>query len=435
MKITRRYTAEGRDPFASFTFVPRTSRIVNPDGSVVFEMKEIMAPDHWSQVAVDILAQKYFRKAGLPRQSRRIAEAGVPEWLRRSAPVEGDPRDAQEHDSRQVFRRLAGCWTYWGWKGGYFGSEADALAFHDEICHMLAAQQAAPNSPQWFNTGLHWAYGIDGPAQGHYRVNPATGEVERSTSAYEHPAPHACLPYDERVNTDRGLLPIGEIVHAVQSGVRLNAFDRFGNPTPILAGVCNGKRFVVRLDLADGTSLRLTGDHVVFVQNGHGELREKKVADLEIGKDHLVLSRVPLLPERIAVPCGLLEVDAELAWISGVMMGDGFSGRPASATSDTWELKVNTAPELQRVKAILERHGLPYAVTDFHWGHSVRGYGAAGRHFWERLGLWNHTGAKVVPDWVLRAGADLVGPFLQGLFDSDGHVSRDKICLANTSLD
>jgi ribonucleoside-diphosphate reductase alpha chain len=200
MRIPRHNTAEGRDPFASFNFVPRTSRIVNPDGSVVFEMRDLMAPEHWSQVAVDVLAQKYFRKAGLPRQSVRVEEGGVPEWLRRSVPVEGDPRDQHETDSRQVFRRLAGCWTYWGWKGGYFSSEADALAFHDEICHSLAAQQAAPNSPQWFNTGLHWAYGIDGPAQGHYRVDPATAQVVRSTSAYEHPAPHAC--FIQSVNDD-----------------------------------------------------------------------------------------------------------------------------------------------------------------------------------------------------------------------------------------
>jgi ribonucleoside-diphosphate reductase alpha chain len=193
MQITRRYTAEGRDPFAAFTFVKRTSRIVNPDGSVVFEMKDLLAPEHWSQVAVDILAQKYFRRAGLPARAERVAEEGVPEWLRRSVPATGDPRNAQETDARQVFRRLAGCWTYWGWKGGYFSSEADARAFHDEVCHMLAAQMAAPNSPQWFNTGLFWAYGIDGPPQGHYRVDPQTKQVVRSTSAYEHPAPHACF--------------------------------------------------------------------------------------------------------------------------------------------------------------------------------------------------------------------------------------------------
>jgi ribonucleoside-diphosphate reductase alpha chain len=210
MQIPRRFTSEGRDPFAAFSFVPRTSRIANPDGSVVFEMKDLLAPEGWSQVAVDILAQKYFRRAGLPRQAKKVAEDGVPGWLQRSVPEDGAARDGHETDARQVFRRLAGCWTYWGWKGGYFSSEADARAFHDEVCHMLAAQQAAPNSPQWFNTGLHWAYGIDGPAQGHYRIDPATGQVVRSTSAYEHPAPHACFIQsvaDDLVN-DGGIMDL-----------------------------------------------------------------------------------------------------------------------------------------------------------------------------------------------------------------------------------
>src|SRR5947208_12208202 len=193
MQIPRRFTAAGQDPFAAFPFVERTSRIANPDGSVVFEMKELLAPEGWSQVAVDVLAQKYFRKNGVPLRAERVAEAGVPEWLQRSRPVADDPCTGQETDARQVFHRLAGTWTYWGWKGGYFPSEGDARAFYDETCHMLAAQMAAPNSPQWFNTGLHWAYGIEGPAQGHYHVDPATGQMVRSTSAYEHPAPHACF--------------------------------------------------------------------------------------------------------------------------------------------------------------------------------------------------------------------------------------------------
>ena len=193
MHIPRHCTVEGRDPFDAFNFVPRTSRIANPDGKVVFEMKDLLAPEGWSQVAVDVLAQKYFRRAGLPARFERVAEPGVPDWLCPSRPAEGDPRTGHETDARQVFRRLAGCWTYWGWKGGYFSSEADARAFHDEVCHVLAAQMAAPNSPQWFNTGLFWAYGIEGPPQGHYYVDPASGQVMRSTSAYERPAPHACF--------------------------------------------------------------------------------------------------------------------------------------------------------------------------------------------------------------------------------------------------
>jgi len=156
-------------------------------------MKDLLAPEGWSQVAVDVLAQKYFRRAGVPARFERVAEPGVPAWLERSRPAEGDPCAGHETDARQVFHRLAGCWTYWGWKGGYFDAEADARAFFDEVCYMLAAQMAAPNSPQWFNTGLFWAYGIEGPPQGHYYVDPAGGEVTRSTSAYERPAPHACF--------------------------------------------------------------------------------------------------------------------------------------------------------------------------------------------------------------------------------------------------
>ena len=209
MHIPRRFTRAGHDPFATLTFAPRSSRIVNPNGSVVFEMTEIAVPEGWSQVAVDILAQKYFRKAGVPVQTRRVAEDGVPEWLQRSE-ADANSTIAGESDSRQVFLRLAGCWTYWGWKGGYFSSEDDARTFHDEVAYMLAAQMAAPNSPQWFNTGLHWAYGIQGPPQGHYYVDPKTGEMTRSASAYERPAPHACFIQgvaDDLVN-DGGIMDL-----------------------------------------------------------------------------------------------------------------------------------------------------------------------------------------------------------------------------------
>ncbi|HEV3204776.1 MAG TPA: vitamin B12-dependent ribonucleotide reductase, partial [Gemmataceae bacterium] len=210
MNISRRFTREGQDAFTGIPFVPRQSRIANPDGSVVFEMKDILVPESWSQVAVDILAQKYFRKAGVPGRTEKVMEPGIPEWLQHSRPVAGDPCKGQETDARQVFRRMAWCWTYWGWKGGYFSGASDARVFFDEVCFMLAAQMAAPNSPQWFNTGLHWAYGIEGPPQGHYRVNPATGRMERSKTAYEHPAPHACFIQsvgDDLVN-DGGIMDL-----------------------------------------------------------------------------------------------------------------------------------------------------------------------------------------------------------------------------------
>ncbi|PRP93287.1 Vitamin B12-dependent ribonucleotide reductase [Enhygromyxa salina] len=205
MKISRLFTRTTERPYEGIDFEARSSRITNPDGSLVFEANDIQVPRGWSQVAVDILAQKYFRRAGVPAALRRVPEEGVPEWLWRSEPDEAAlaelpeaERYTGERDGRQVFERLAGCWTYWGFKHGYFSGdegedEVHARAFFDEMVTMLASQRAAPNSPQWFNTGLHWAYGIAGPAQGHFYCDPDSGELLKSTNAYEHPQPHACF--------------------------------------------------------------------------------------------------------------------------------------------------------------------------------------------------------------------------------------------------
>ncbi len=190
MKFRRLYSAPG-DPYAGLDFEPRTSRIVNPDGSVIFEAKDVMVPTGWSQVAVDVLAQKYCRKAGVPTATVRVEERDVPQWLWRSEPA-ADSKFSAELDSREVFNRLAGGWTYWGWKCGYFDTEEDARVYYDEMAGMLARQVAAPNSPQWFNTGLHWAYGIAGPSQGHWYVDPFNGEAQRSANTYEHPQVSAC---------------------------------------------------------------------------------------------------------------------------------------------------------------------------------------------------------------------------------------------------
>src|SRR5215210_3895613 len=140
MQITRHFT-ESADPYATIKFAPRTSKISNTDGTVVFQGENVLVPDTWSQVAVDILAQKYFRRAGIAAALKKVPEKNVPEWLWRSEPdeaalaklPESTPRYGGETDSRQVFHRLAGCWTYWGWKGGYFTSEEDARNFYNEV--------------------------------------------------------------------------------------------------------------------------------------------------------------------------------------------------------------------------------------------------------------------------------------------------------------
>ncbi|MFD0934880.1 vitamin B12-dependent ribonucleotide reductase, partial [Methylobacterium trifolii] len=200
MRFERRYTTAGSSPYAAIPFRKTLSEIRNPDGSVVFRLDGIDVPEGWSQVASDVLAQKYFRKAGVPARLKRVEENDVPSFLWRSvaddaalAELPEDERGGSEISATQVFDRLAGCWTYWGWKGGYFTSEEDASAFLDELRFMLARQMVAPNSPQWFNTGLHWAYGIDGPSQGHYYVDYRTGALTKSATAYEHPQPHACF--------------------------------------------------------------------------------------------------------------------------------------------------------------------------------------------------------------------------------------------------
>src|SRR5712671_2989991 len=200
MHIARRFTTAGRDPYEAVAFRSATSEIRNPDGSVVFAAEGIEVPAEWSQVACDILAQKYLRKAGVPARVAAVEEEGVPPWLWRRTADEAalsllpkGERNCGETSAKQCFDRLAGTWTYWAWKGGYFDGEDDARAFFDELRLMLARQMGAPNSPQWFNTGLYWAYGIDGPAQGHYYVDYRTGKLRASESAYEHPQPHACF--------------------------------------------------------------------------------------------------------------------------------------------------------------------------------------------------------------------------------------------------
>jgi ribonucleoside-diphosphate reductase alpha chain len=184
MKIERRFTKKGRGPYADFRFEKRFSQILNPDGSQVGQAMEALAPSEWSAIASDILAQKYFRKTGVP-QVNEAGHAIVDET--------GQPVLGSETDARQTFDRLAKTWRDWGERNGYFSSAADAQAYEDEMAYMLAAQIGAPNSPQWFNTGLFHAYGIKGKPQGHYYFDPESKRVKRTENAYERPQAHACF--------------------------------------------------------------------------------------------------------------------------------------------------------------------------------------------------------------------------------------------------
>ncbi len=183
LKVDRRFTRLGEDPYETLTWEKRDSRIMNPDGSVVFEMRDAEVPAHWSQVAADILVSKYFRKAGVP-----LSDENGP-----LLDENRQPRLGTELSGRQVFDRLAGTWRWWGETHGYFDSPEDAQAFEDEMKYMLCHQMGSPNSPQWFNTGLNWGYGLTGPAQGFWYVDPDTGELAVSPDSYSRPAPHACF--------------------------------------------------------------------------------------------------------------------------------------------------------------------------------------------------------------------------------------------------
>jgi ribonucleoside-diphosphate reductase alpha chain len=191
LRIERRFTVEGESPYDTVKWERRDSRISNPDGSIVFEMKDAEIPAGWSQVAADIMVSKYFRKAGVP-QYDRDGNAILDE--------NGSPVLGAEQSAKQVVHRLAATWRSWGENNGYFDSAADAAAFEDELAYMLIHQFSAPNSPQWFNTGLHHVYGIEGPSQGFWFVDPEDGSTQASPDSYSRPAPHAC--FIQSVNDD-----------------------------------------------------------------------------------------------------------------------------------------------------------------------------------------------------------------------------------------
>ncbi|MGH7255450.1 MAG: adenosylcobalamin-dependent ribonucleoside-diphosphate reductase, partial [Nitrospirales bacterium] len=281
MRIERKFTRKGESPYQGIRFVKRSSEIKNPDGSTVFKLENIDVPETWTQLAVDILAQKYFRKAGVPQ----VGPDGAPLLDEQGQPVLGGERDA-----RQVFHRLAGCWAHWGKTHGYFTTDEVATAFYDELCCMLARQMAAPNSPQWFNTGLHLAYGISGPSQGHFYVDPDTREVVKATNAFERPQPHACQPYHAVVSTPQGPIPIGEIVERNLIGLQVYDGRAAGRGTTrVVAVKANGKKPVFRIVLKTGVRVEATPDHLIYARDVRREAGTwRRVEELRPGMRLLI---------------------------------------------------------------------------------------------------------------------------------------------------
>jgi ribonucleoside-diphosphate reductase alpha chain len=419
MRISRRFTQEGQSPYRDIAFELRTSEIKNPDGSTVFRQEGIGVPAAWSAVASDILAQKYFRKSGVPQPG----PDGRPLLDKEGRPVLGGERDA-----RQVFDRLAGCWTHWGEQYGYFDSPADARAFHDELCYMLATQVAAPNSPQWFNTGLHWAYGLAGPAQGHHYVDPASGALTRATSAYERPQPHACQPYHALVSTPEGPVPIGDI--ATKNMVGLEVYDgtRQGRGmTRVVATRGNGDKAVFAITLKNGTSIEATGDHLVLATDERRtEAGWRRVDDLRPGMRLLLSTRTAVTSESD-------ESAVREAALVGWLQGDGFVGQYAHGTNRSLTLEFMTINK-DEFDFVLARVEHVFPGVHYHVRHveteaagldvrRIRLYGDSLRPFVEKYRLIRDTADPSVPAAIRRAGRPAQAAYLSALFQADGNVS------------
>ena len=416
MRVARRFTGEGQSPYAGIQFDQRVSEIKNPDGSTVFRQEGISVPAGWSGVATDILAQKYFRKSGVPQ----YAPDGKPLLDRDGRPVLGGERDA-----RQLFHRLAGCWTHWGEKYGYFDTPSDARAFYDELCYMLAAQVAAPNSPQWFNTGLHYAYGLSGPAQGHHYVDPDTGVLTRASSAYERPQPHACQPYHALISTPEGPIPIGQIVTRRQVGLEVyDGRDDGAGTTRVLAVKENGEKAVFRIELRNGVAVEATGDHLVYTITD-GVAAWRRMDEVEPGAALRLSTRTEVRKESQPA-----EIDE--AALVGWLQGDGFVGQDGQGGDGSLAVEFTTIDKdeldfvVERVHRVFD--GVHYHVRsmetrtpglDF---HRIRLYGEGLRPFVDRYGLLRSSADHTVPAAIARSGREAQAAYLRALFQARGAV-------------
>jgi ribonucleoside-diphosphate reductase alpha chain len=431
MKFERLFTDGKSGPYKDIIWEKRKSEIRNPDGKVIFFEETVIVPSFWSQIAADILAQKYFRKAGVPADK-------IYEWKKQAVPGEktkanqadlGEylPLDGAEHDARQVFHRLAYTWMDWGRRNGYFDTEDDGTAFYDETCYMLAHQIGAPNSPQWFNTGLYAVYGIDGPAQGHFYFDPAEGRVKKSDSAYMRPQPHACLPWRTLISTPQGPVPIGRIVD--ENRLNTLVYDKDGT-TEVIAAKKRGVKPVFRLVLKNGNSLELTADHLVLACTGHAgdELRWIETRKLQTGMRLLQITDTAVSENNVSGPADpYTESEAVLA---GWLAGDGFAGQYKTGANQSLTVEFLTAldeeydfllPHIQRVFP-----GQPYQVTEVETKNEnlnfrrIRLSGKELRSFVEKYEAQKFRLDVRIPELILRGGRVIAAAYLRSLFQTGG---------------
>jgi len=460
LQIDRRFTKAGDDPFGAVEWSRRNSKIANPDGSVVFEMKDAEIPTGWSQVAADIMVSKYFRKAGVPQLDDDGNEI---------LDEDGTVVTGSERSAKQVIGRLASTWRWWGERHGYFASGDDAQAFEDELIHMLVTQMAAPNSPQWFNTGLNHAYGLTGPAQGFWYVDPDTEELLPSPDSYTRPAPHACFPAGARIATEHGWRPIEKVqpgdralthagryrpvIDVMQRQVeeplvriavtKLRAHDLVATENhPVLAVRRNAVRTARREGRLEALQAEWIpagsieqGDYVVVLGESPEE-RLPETVDLaeELGPNFEVEDVVITTRNSAHRPTLNRFVDfadPALMRLIGRWLGDGSIGHE---THDGAEASVNFVFDasdlegLEEVARLMATHFGLETPAEFAKGQAT----AHLRYTRRPLARWfagtfgEGFAGKHLPDWAFQLPRAHKTQLLVGLFQADGCVSNDN---------
>jgi ribonucleoside-diphosphate reductase alpha chain len=417
LTLKRHFTDEDLDVF-DVDYEMRNSVIRNPDGSVVAEIKDIEVPKAWSQVATDILAQKYFRKAGIPK-------------------IES------ETSVKEVVKRMSGCWRFWGETNGYFASKKDAEIYEQEMQYMVLHQMAAPNSPQWFNTGLNWAYGLTGSPQGHFYYNEKTKTVEKSVDTYSRPQPHACADYHTNIYTENGIKYIGEIVEKDLTGIKVFDGEKY---VKILAVKYNGKKTVYRIKLKNGNYIELTEDHLVLGA-------EKRHKDGGI-YDWLPVSKLSL-GMRMQQPL-LLDIkeknifsdELAKARLAGWIVGDGSVG----IYNNVMRLEVITINSDEHDAVLNDIHEIfgkdvAYWITSFETqnadidGKRIHLAGKKIENFINDYNLLQRSNTAKTPKKIVYGSPQEKREFIKALFQADGCVririsdirNSGDVCLTTSS--
>lgn len=427
LKIERRFTSKGTSPYDTVKWMKKNSVIKNPDGSAVFSMDDVEVPEFWTQTATDVLAQKYLFKTGVPQKDSE----GNPFLDEFGKPVLGG-----ETSLRQVAHRLAGCWRHWGEKYNYFASAEDAQAFYDEVVFMLLYQYAAPNTPQWFNTGLHFAYGISGKKQGYWFVDPKTKELVEAPDAYSHMQAHACADYHTIIPTENGLKFIGEIVEKDMVGLKVYDGEKF---VPILATKNNGKRKVLRILLKNKNYIDLTDDHLVLASekplNMQGRYEWIPVSKLKSGM------KVQQIVKKTAQDVHADDKQLAEARLAGWVIGDGSVG----IYLDVCRMEIITINQeeheavLQDIRTVFGEN-VSYWITTFETddrsldGKRIHLAGKKIEPFVEKYDLLKRTREVGVPAEILHAPEKVIREFLKALFQADGCVRIRRHNAGNITL-